>query len=415
MAGSASERHTRCLVAGGGPAGMMLGFLLARAGVDVLVLEKHGDFLRDFRGDTIHPSTLEVMHELGLLEEFLRLPHSKMRQAQGQVGTERIVIADFSHLPTRCKFIAFMPQWDFLNFLADHGQRYSAFHLGMASEAVDLIEEGGRIVGARARIPEGELTVRADLVVAADGRHSVMRQKAGLASDSFGAPIDALWLRLSKRASDPGQTLGRIDPGRILVMLDRGDYWQCAFVIRKGGFEEIRGRGLPAFRDEIARLVPYLADRVGELRDWTDVKLLTVAVDRLRRWYRPGLLCIGDAAHAMSPIAGVGINLAVQDAVAAANVLVPLLRGGGEVGTEPLARIQRRRALPTRLTQAMQVLIQNRVLSRVLASTAPVRPALPFRLLNRFPLLQRIPARLIGIGFRPEHVHTPEVVPRGSG
>ncbi len=409
------DLRTRCCVVGGGPAGMMLGFLLARAGVDIVVLEKHGDFLRDFRGDTIHPSTLDVMHELGLLADLLRRPHNELPQIEAQIGTERMVVADFSHLPTRCKFIALMPQGDFLDFLAEHARRYPSFRLDMESEVTDIIEEDGRIRGVRATTPRGALEVRADLVIGADGRHSTVRQRAGLTSTDLGAPIDVLWMRIPKQAGDPAQTLGRIDPGRILVMLDRGDYWQCAYVIRKGGFEEVQRQGLPALRDEIARLAGIDRARLEELRDWSDIKLLTVAVDRLRQWHRPGLLCIGDAAHAMSPIGGVGINLAIQDAVAAANILVPALRGSGEIRDEALTQLQRRRELPTRLTQRLQLLIQDRVMTRVLASTGPIAPPLPVRLLRRWPVLRRIPARLIGLGFRPEHVATPELVAGASG
>ena len=399
--------RTRCCVAGGGPAGMMLGFLLARAGVDVVVLEKHADFLRDFRGDTIHPSTLEVMHELGLLEEFLRRPHQEMSRLDGQVGDTRLTIADFSHLPTRCKFLAFMPQWDFLNFLAEQGKRYPTFHLRTEAAVTDLMTEGGRVTGVEAKTPGGVLRVEADLVVGADGRSSTVRELAGLESLDLGAPMDALWMQISKAPGDPGQTFGRIAAGQILVLIDRGDYWQCAYVIPKGKFEEIRRRGLPGLRETIATLAPFLRDRVGELIDWSEVKLLTVKVDRLRQWYRPGLLCIGDAAHAMSPIGGVGINLAIQDAVAAANILaLPLWHGA--VSPDHLRAVQRRRELPTRVTQAVQVFIQNRVIRNVLASSQPqIALPLALRLLRRWHWLQRIPAYLVGIGVRPEHVRAP--------
>ena len=402
-----STFSVRCCIAGGGPAGIMLGFLLARAGIDVMVLEKHADFLRDFRGDTIHPSTLEVMYELGLLEEFLKLPHQEAQLLTAQVGEFSFKAADFSHLPTHCRFIALMPQWDFLNFLAAHATRYPNFRLRMEADVTELIEEEGSVAGLRARTPAGVLNVRADLVVGADGRHSTVRRLARLEVQDLGAPMDVLWMRISRRADDPEQLLGRIDTGRIFVMLQRGDYWQCAFVIPKGGFDAIRERGLDTLRAEIARLAPYLKDRVGELADWDNIKLLSVAVDRLRQWYRPGLLCIGDAAHAMSPIGGVGINLAVQDAAAAANILAPrLLRGPPTLAD--LRAVQRRREFPTRVTQRIQVLMQNRVVGRVLASDRPIRSLpWPLRLLRRSPWLQRIPARLVGMGIRPEHVRIP--------
>ena len=404
-------RRVRCCVAGGGPAGTMLGFLLARAGVDVLVLEKHADFLRDFRGDTIHPSTLEVVHELGLLDEFLALPHQELRRLDAQVGDTRVPFADFSHLPTRCRFLAFMPQWDFLSFLVRQGSRYPAFALWMRAEVTGLVEEDGRVVGARVSTPEGPCEVRADLVVGADGRHSTVRAAAGLPVVELGAPMDVLWFRLSRRPDDRGETMGRFEAGRIFITIDRGEHWQCGYVIAKGSLDELRRRGLDAFRADVARLAPFARDRVGELRDWDDVKLLTVRVDRLRRWYRPGLLCIGDAAHAMSPVGGVGINLAVQDAVAAANLLARPLRDG-RVEADALRRVQRRREWPTRVTQRLQLLVQDRVVSRVLEGGRPPRPPLPLRLFARWPVLRRIPARLVGVGVRPEHVRTPAVAPR---
>jgi 2-polyprenyl-6-methoxyphenol hydroxylase-like FAD-dependent oxidoreductase len=382
---------------------MMLGYLLARAGVETVVLEKHGDFLRDFRGDTVHPSTLEVMHELGLLEEFLRRPHQKVFELGGQIGAETVMLADFRRLPVRCGFVAFMPQWDFLDFLAQHGGRLPSFRLRMQAEATELVEEDGRIAGVRGQDPEGPFEVRAELTIAADGRHSVLRERASLQVDEFGAPMDVLWMKLSKRPGDPSTVLGRINAGRVFVTLDRGGYWQCAYVIPKGGYDHVRRAGLAALREGIAAVAPPFADRTGELRDWDDVKLLTVLVNRLRRWHRPGLLCIGDAAHAMSPVGGVGINLAVQDAVAAANILAPRFALGG-VSEKDLAAVQRRREFPTRMTQRMQLFLQERVIGRVLAGSGPSRLPWPVRLMQRFPVLRRIPARLVGMGFRPEHV-----------
>jgi 2-polyprenyl-6-methoxyphenol hydroxylase-like FAD-dependent oxidoreductase len=402
----AQPLRVTCCIAGGGPAGIMLGFLLARAGVDVLVMEKHRDFLRDFRGDTIHPSTMQVMHELGLLEAFLKRPHQEVRELRGIVGDSAIKLADFSHLPTRCRFIALMPQWEFLNFLAEAGGRFPGFHLRMETEVTGLVEEAGRIVGLRAHTPDGPIEIRADLVVGADGRHSIVRERAGLAVINLGAPIDVLWMRLSKHPDDPSDTGGRINYGRLMVMLDRGDYWQCAFVIRKGGFEVIQTRGIASFRDDIVRIAPFLADRVAELGDWDDVKLLTVVVDRLERWWRPGLLCIGDSAHAMSPIGGVGINLAIQDAVAAANILARPLRDRALTEAD-LQAVQRRRLLPTRLTQGLQVAVQERVIDPVLGSDKPIAAPWLLRLFNHLPWLARIPARLVGLGFRPEHVRSP--------
>jgi len=398
---------TQCAIAGGGPAGVMLGFLLARAGVDVVVLEKHEDFFRDFRGDTIHPSTLELMYELGLLDEFLKRPHQEVRELGAQIGDELVQIADFSHLPTHCKFLAFMPQWEFLNFLAEAGKRYPTFHLRMRAEVDELIKDEDRVVGLKAATPQGDLEVRADLVVGTDGRHSTVRRLAGLEVEDRGAPMDVLWLRLSRRPDDGSDSLGRIEPGRFFIMIDRGDYWQCAFVIPKGGFNELRRKGLEAFRLAIVGLNPELSNRVREIASWDDVKLLTVAVDRLKRWYRPGLLCIGDAAHAMSPIGGVGINLAVQDAVATANILAAPLREG-KVTEDELRKVQKRRQWPTEMTQALQIFIQNRVISSVLTMTTQPKPPFVAKLLNRFPWLRRFPGRLVGMGFRPEHVHTEE-------
>jgi 2-polyprenyl-6-methoxyphenol hydroxylase-like FAD-dependent oxidoreductase len=405
-----STLTTKCCIAGGGPAGMMLGFLLARAGVDVVVLEKYPDFFRDFRGDTIHPSTLELMRELGLLDDFLKLPHQKVDTMSAQIGEQHLTMIDLRHLPTYCKYIALMPQWDFLNFLAEHGKKYKTFDLHMKTEATDLIEEGGRVVGVYAKGPDGVLTVRADLVVGCDGRHSTVRDKAELQSEDYGAPMDVLWFRLSRKQTDTADTFGHIEAGRMMIMLDRGDYWQCAYVIPKGGIEKIQAEGLEAFHKRVVDMSPFLADRIGELKSWDDVKLLSVAVDRLPKWWRPGLICIGDAAHAMSPIGGVGVNMAVQDAVAAANRLAGPLKNG-TMTIDDLHAIQERRSLPVRFTQWFQLNIQKRIISRVLGMESQQRPKPPliFKLFNVFPVLRRIPARLLAVGIRPEHVHTPEI------
>ncbi len=387
---------------------MMLGFLLARAGVDVVVLEKHADFLRDFRGDTIHPSTLELMHELGLLEEFLQRPHQEVRCLAGQIGNTRVTIADFSRVPGRCKFIALMPQWDFLDFIADQAKTYPGFQLHMRWEVTSLIERARRIAGVRVNTPKGPREVQADLVVGADGRHSIVRAEARLAVDDFGAPIDVLWFRLSRHDSDESQTFGHVEAGRMLVMLNRGDYWQCAYVIAKGSFEAIQRAGLNSFRHRVVEMSPFLRGREEELATWEDIKLLTVTIDRLRTWFKPGLLCIGDAAHAMSPIAGVGINLAVQDAVAAANILAAPLKSG-TAGLDHLKAVQARREFPTRVTQRMQVLIQDRLISRVLESQGQLQAPWAVKLLQYIPALQRIPAWLVGVGVRPEHIDTPDI------
>jgi 2-polyprenyl-6-methoxyphenol hydroxylase-like FAD-dependent oxidoreductase len=391
---------TRCCIAGGGPAGMVLGLLLARAGIDVIVLEKHADFLRDFRGDTIHPSTMEVLHELGLLDAFLKLPFTPTPRLGIQFGDETLQVADFSHLPVECKFVAMMPQWEFLNFIAATAQTFPSFHLMMQAEAIGLNDDGELTVRTA---DTSETTIKADLVIAADGRHSTIRDAAGFKVREFGAPIDVLWLRLSRRESDPTETLGRIMAGRMMITLNRGDYWQCAYVIPKDGIAATQAAGLPAFRSAIAAIMPHFSDRVAELKSWDDVKLLTVAVDRLTEWSRPGLLFIGDAAHAMSPIGGVGVNLAIQDAVATANILIPKLKQGS-VTAEDLRDVQRRREPPTVRTQRLQIFMQNNIISPALAGSGRVRPPFALRLMQWFPFLRRIPSRLIGMGFQPEHV-----------
>jgi len=387
---------------------MMLGLLLARAGVEVAVLEKHADFLRDFRGDTVHPSTLELMHELGWLEAFLGLEHQEVRRLSVQIADVHVRMVDLAHLPTRCKFIALLPQWDFLDFLAAQGRRYPTFALHLCTEATDLLVESGRIVGVRAQSPDGELTVRADLVVGCDGRHSTVRSRSGLESIEYGAPMDVLWFRISRKESDAAETFGHVDAGALIVMLNRGDYWQCAFVIAKGSVDRIRAAGIGAFRERVAALLPFLADRVAELASFDEVKLLSVRVDRLGKWWRPGLLMLGDAAHAMSPIGGVGINLAVQDAVAAANRLAVPLKAR-RLTTADLQAVQARRAWPTRATQRLQLIMQRRVVGPALESTSKPKVPRLFKLLGVFPVLQRIPARLLAVGFRPEHIRTPEV------
>ncbi|MGD0189707.1 MAG: FAD-dependent oxidoreductase [Rhizomicrobium sp.] len=399
---------TACVIAGGGPAGMMAGFLLARAGIDVVVLEKHKDFLRDFRGDTVHPSTLELMWELGILDRFLERPHQKVTEVTADIGDEKFRAGDFTRLPTHCKFIALMPQWEFLNSLTTEAARYPTFHLLMEAEAVDLLREKNRIIGVRAKTSEGETDIRAKLVIAADGRHSRLREAAGLKVLDQGSPIDVLWLRLPAEAGDPTQPVGRFGAGQMFVMLYRGDYWQCAFVIPKGGFEQMKADGIGQFREKLAAIAGFARDRVGAIKSFGDVSLLTVTIDRLKRWARPGLLCIGDAAHAMSPIGGVGINLAIQDAVAAANLLAPVFLKGNTPSLRDLDRVQRRREWPAKVVQGFQTLVQNRVLAPGLRMQTVPKPPLPLRILNRWAWLRQFPARFLGIGVRPEHIRTPD-------
>jgi 2-polyprenyl-6-methoxyphenol hydroxylase-like FAD-dependent oxidoreductase len=397
----------RCCIVGGGPAGMMLGYLLGRAGIDVVVLEKHADFFRDFRGDTVHPSTLQVMDELGLIDGFLKLPHQRLQKLDGMFGGTSVRIADLSRVDTKYPFIAFMPQWDFLNFLREAGQRFSSLKVMMNAEAVDLIRQGDQIAGVRVTTPEGMLDIRADLTIACDGRHSIVRERAGLAVEEIGAPMDVLWFRAGRRPDETENVFARVEPGSMMVTFDRGDYWQCAYVIAKGQYDAVKARGLPALLDNVARMAPILKAGLSDVKGWDDVRLLTVAINRLKRWTLPGLLCIGDAAHAMSPVGGVGVNLAVQDAVATANLLAAKLASGCPSEDE-LDAVRRRREFPVKVTQRMQVTAQNNIINAALKSGGqPVKVPLVVRLITAVPWLQGITARFVGVGVRPEHVHSP--------
>jgi 2-polyprenyl-6-methoxyphenol hydroxylase-like FAD-dependent oxidoreductase len=404
--------HTHCCIVGGGPAGMILGYLLGRAGIETLVLEKHADFFRDFRGDTVHPSTLQVMDELGLIDAFLKLPHQPLQKLEGKFGGRPIRVADLSRLTVKYPFIAFMPQWDFLNFLREHGERFAPLKVMMNAKATDLIWSGEEVVGVNADTPDGAVEIRAGLTIGCDGRHSIVRERAGLEVEDIGAPMDVLWFRAARDINEKENLFARIESGKMLVTFNRGDYWQCAYVIPKGQFDAVKARGLDAFYNDVTGMAPVLRRGISDVKSWDDIKLLTVAINRLKRWTRPGLLCIGDAAHAMSPVGGVGINLAVQDAVAAANLLatklVAMKDTNGCPAEQDLDAVQRRRAFPVRMTQAMQVVVQNRLISLAIKpGVQPLRVPLLLRIVNAIPWLQGVTARFIAVGVRPEHVHSP--------
>ncbi|MFC5865565.1 FAD-dependent oxidoreductase [Acidicapsa dinghuensis] len=398
--------ETGCCIAGGGPAGIMLGYLLARQGVEVTVLEKHQDFFRDFRGDTVHPSTLEVLGELGLLEDFLQLPHQTVESVGVVVGNSRLEVADFRHVPTRCKFVALMPQWDFLNFLTAHANRFPTFRLLMQHEVIDLSTKGRRINGVIARNAGRQVEIHADLVVGCDGRHSITRRAARLEVIEHGVPIDVLWFRISRHPGDPAEVLGNVNYGKALILINRSDYFQAGLIIPKGSFDQIKAEGIDAFRSTILQIVPWLHDRVGELQDWDHVKILTVQINRLRRWHRPGMLCIGDAAHAMSPAGGVGINLAIQDSIAAANLLTqPLLQR--RVRNHHLAAVQSRRLFPTWMTQSVQ-LAAHRGLARIFETTGPVHAPWQLKAVTHIPGIHRVLGYAVGMGVRPERILEPK-------
>ncbi len=399
---------TQCCIAGGGPAGMMLGFLLARAGIEVIVFEKHADFFRDFRGDTIHPSTFQLIDELGLLDEFLKVPHQEVKQLEVVFNGISIQLADFTHLNVAKPVLGLMPQWDFLKFLQTHAAKYPSFKLLLEAEVTDIIKDKDRVSGVTANTKDGTLNINADIVVATDRRSSILRKKAGLKVIASGVPIDVLWFRVSRQQDDPAQTFGRFDHGRIMVLLNRDEYWQCAYLIDKGMYPQMQQKGLEAFHRELSEVSPFLVNRMTELKSWDDIKLLSVDIDHLEKWYTDGLLCIGDAAHAMSPIGGVGINLAVQDAVATANILYEPLSRNQPITTDTLRIVQNRRTFPTRVIQRVQIFIQNGIMNRRSLAAKQEKPPIPFRLIKAIPVLSRIPAWLIGIGVRPEHVKTPE-------
>ena len=401
----AENVSAECCVVGGGPAGMMLGLLLARSGVRVTVLEKHKDFLRDFRGDTVHPSTLQILSEIGLFERFDQLKQHKAHDLKIAFGDHMQPFVEFRGLKP-FDYLALVPQWDLLDLLASEGKKYPNFDLRMSTKATGLIDGNGRSVGVRAESAAGALEIRANLVVGTDGRHSTLRDAAAFTPIEFGAPMDVLWFRVPRKPDDPEDVFGRVSRGHMMVMLNRDDYWQCAFVVPKGDNDKLRTQPIESFREEVAGVAPLLKDRMEALASWDDVKFLEVKVNRLLTWHKPGLLLIGDAAHAMSPVGGVGINLAIQDAVAAANVLAPALRGGGKPDDATLARVQARREFPTKFTQGLQGQIQKRVVSRALASTSDITE-LPawIRFLLRFRFVRHIPARVIGYGVRREHVH----------